>query len=132
MSAQLLSDRPASSASFDRWQLEPGQTAMHDVAAHTSIVAVAGDIDLTFRDHSLAWLGADMPVVRVTVREGERYRIEQRGAIRLAALARTNVGRCIVHVESAHVAARFAATWQAWFTYLRSHLRDATRSGARS
>jgi hypothetical protein len=132
MSAQPLFDRPASSTSFKRWPLEPGQIAMHDVAANTSIVAVAGDIDLTFRDHSLAWLGADAPVVRVTVREGERYRIEQRGAIWLAASARTNVGRCIVHMESAHVAARFMTRFQAWLTDLRDHLRNATRNGTQS
>lgn len=119
MSALSLFDRPTSCASFERWQLEPGQTAMHDVAAHTSIVAVAGDIDLTFRDHSLAWLGADMPVVCVTVREGERYWIEQRGAIWLAASARTHSkqrNRCIVHAESARTASRyaFAARLQVW------------------
>lgn len=119
MSALPLFDRSASFASFEQWPLEPGQIAMHDVAAHTSIVAVAGDIDLTFRDHTLAWLGADMPAVRVTVREGERYRIEQRGTIWLAASACAHGkqgNRCIVRAESARTASRhaFAARLQVW------------------
>ncbi|MGH8778591.1 hypothetical protein [Paraburkholderia sp.] len=130
MSARPFSDRSHSIASPRppaRWQLERGQIAMHDVAAHTSIVAVTGDIDLTFRDHALAWLGADMPIVRVTVREGERYRIEQRGAIWLTATTHAN-GPCVVHAESARTAyAQPPTTWvRVWFANLRSRMRRWT------
>ena len=58
---------------------------MRDLRAHTAIVAVEGDLQLDFRDHSLAWLGAAVPVTSVTLLEGERFVMTQRGAVTITA-----------------------------------------------
>ena len=61
-----------------------GQMAVHDLRARTSIVAVEGDLQLAFRDHSLAWLGDAVPVTSVTLHEGERYVTPQRGIVSIS------------------------------------------------
>ncbi|MFM0206584.1 hypothetical protein PQQ96_04190 [Paraburkholderia sediminicola] len=62
-----------------------GQMAVHDLRARTSIVAVEGDLQLDFRDHSLAWLGDAVPITSVTLHEGERYVTPQRGVVSISA-----------------------------------------------
>ncbi|MFM0201668.1 hypothetical protein PQR53_17575 [Paraburkholderia fungorum] len=62
-----------------------GQIAVHDLRARTSIVAVEGDLQLDFRDHSLAWLGDTVPVTSITLHEGERYVTPQRGVVSIHA-----------------------------------------------
>jgi hypothetical protein len=62
-----------------------GQMAVHDLRARTSIVAVEGDLQLEFRDHSLAWLGDTVPVTSVTLHEGDRYVTPQRGVVSISA-----------------------------------------------
>jgi hypothetical protein len=62
-----------------------GQVAVHDLRALTSIVAVEGNLQLNFRDHSLAWLGDVVPVTSVTLHEGERYVAPQRGVVSISA-----------------------------------------------
>ncbi len=58
--------------------------AVHDLRARTSIVAVEGDLQFAFRDHSLAWLGDAVPVTSVTLHEGERYVTPQRGVVSIS------------------------------------------------
>jgi hypothetical protein len=48
-------------------------------------VAVEGDQQLDFRDHSLAWLGDTVPVTSITLHEGERYVTPQRGVVSIRA-----------------------------------------------
>jgi hypothetical protein len=62
-----------------------GQMAVHDLRARTSIVAVEGNLQLDFRDHSLAWLGDTVPVTSITLHEGERYVTPQRGVVSIRA-----------------------------------------------
>lgn len=62
-----------------------GQMAVHDLRARTSIVAVEGDLQLDYRDHSLAWLGDTVPVMSLTLHEGERYVTPQRGVVSISA-----------------------------------------------
>lgn len=66
-------------------RLVAGQVAVQDLRAHTAIVAVEGDLQLDFRDHSLAWLGDAVPVTSVTLREGERFVTPQRGVVKITA-----------------------------------------------
>jgi hypothetical protein len=66
-------------------RLAAAQMAVHDLRARTSIVAVEGDLQLAFRDHSLAWLGDTVPVTSVTLHEGERYVTPQRGVVSITA-----------------------------------------------
>ncbi|MGQ7937910.1 hypothetical protein [Paraburkholderia sp. D1E] len=62
-----------------------GQMAVHDLRARTSIVAVEGDLQLAFRDHSLSWLGDTVPLTLLTLHEGERYVTLQRGVVSISA-----------------------------------------------
>lgn len=62
-----------------------GQMAVLDLRARTSIVAVEGDLQLAFRDHSLAWPGDTVPVTSVTLHEGDRYVTPQRGIVSISA-----------------------------------------------
>lgn len=64
--------------------LAAGQVAIQDLRAQTSIVAVEGDLQLDFRDHSLAWLGDTVPFTSVTLHEGERYVTPQRGVVSIS------------------------------------------------
>ncbi|ACD16337.1 cupin domain-containing protein [Paraburkholderia phytofirmans] len=66
-------------------RLTAGQMAVHDLRARTSIVAVEGDLQLEFRDHSLAWLGDAVPVTSITLREGECFVTPQRGVVSISA-----------------------------------------------
>jgi len=65
--------------------LHAGQATLLDLRAQTSIVAVEGDLQLSFRDHSLAWLGDAVMPTRITVREGEQYVTPQRGVVSISA-----------------------------------------------
>jgi len=62
-------------------RLHPGQSWTGDLSAGTSIITLEGEIQVAFRDHSLAWLGDAMPIVYVTVYEGCRYVTERRGVV---------------------------------------------------
>ena len=63
-----------------------GQTAVHNLRARTSIVAVEGVLRLRFRDHSLAWLGDAVPATSITLHEGERFVTPQHGVVSISAL----------------------------------------------
>lgn len=65
--------------------LPAGQLAMHDLRAHTAIVAVEGALQLQWRDHSLAWLGDAVPVTAITLQEGECFVTPQRGVVSISA-----------------------------------------------
>lgn len=58
---------------------------MHDLRARSSIVAVQGDLQLEFRDHSLAWLGDAVPSTSITLREGQCFVTPQRGTVSISA-----------------------------------------------
>lgn len=65
-------------------RLTAGQLAMHDLRARTSIVALEGDLQLEFRDHSLAWLSDAVPLTSITLREGECFVTPQRGVVSIS------------------------------------------------
>ena len=67
-------------------RLATGQVAIQDLRARTSIVAVEGDLQLDFRDHSLAWLEDAVPVTSIRLHEGERYVTPQRGVVSISAV----------------------------------------------
>ncbi|EEA02575.1 hypothetical protein BH160DRAFT_2161 [Burkholderia sp. H160] len=71
--------RPAAS------RLAAGQMALHDLHAGSSIIAIEGALQLVFRDHSLAWLGNDVPLTSLTLYEGERFVTSQRGVVSIRA-----------------------------------------------
>ena len=62
-----------------------GQVALRDLRARSSIVAVQGDLQLTFRDHSLAWLGEAVPFTSITLHEGQCFVARQRGIVSISA-----------------------------------------------
>ncbi|MCC8391408.1 hypothetical protein LJ656_02320 [Paraburkholderia sp. MMS20-SJTR3] len=62
-----------------------GQSTLVDLRAGTAIVAVEGELELCFRDHSLAWLGSAAPVTSFSVREGEQFVIGQHGVVAIRA-----------------------------------------------
>ncbi|PQV50804.1 hypothetical protein [Paraburkholderia sp. BL21I4N1] len=66
-------------------RLPAGQLAMHDLGAHTAIVAVEGSLRLQLRDRSLAWLGDAVPVTTITLQEGECFVTPQRGVVSINA-----------------------------------------------
>ena len=66
-------------------RLAAGQTGVHDLRAGTSIVAVEGDLQLGFRDHSLAWLGDAVPLTSIRLHEGEQFVTPQRGVVSIHA-----------------------------------------------
>ncbi|MFM0054636.1 hypothetical protein PQR64_03365 [Paraburkholderia phytofirmans] len=76
-------------------RLTAGQMAVHDLRARTSIVAVEGDLQLEFRDHSLAWLGDAVPVTSITLHEGECFVTPQRGVVSISA-AQANAAAFVV------------------------------------
>ncbi|NYH19742.1 hypothetical protein [Paraburkholderia bryophila] len=67
-------------------RLPAGQLALHDLRAHTGIVAVEGSLQLQLRDHSLAWLGNAVPVTTITLQEGECFVTPQRGVVSISAV----------------------------------------------
>lgn len=67
-------------------RLMAAQVSVHDLRARASIVAVQGDLQLQFRDHSLAWLGDAVPVTSITLREGECFVTPQRGVVSISGL----------------------------------------------
>ncbi|CAB3799885.1 hypothetical protein [Paraburkholderia caffeinilytica] len=79
---QAPADLPPDAATS---RVAAGQLAVHDLRARTSIVAVEGNLQLDFRDHSLAWLGDAVPVTSVTLQEGDRYVTPQRGVVSIGA-----------------------------------------------
>jgi hypothetical protein len=66
-------------------RLTAGQLAVRDLRVRTSIVAVEGDLQLDFRDHSLAWLGDAVPLTSITLHEGECFVTPQRGVVAISA-----------------------------------------------
>jgi hypothetical protein len=69
--------------------------AVHDLRARTSIVAAEGDLQLEFRDHSLAWLGDAVPLTSITLHEGECFVAPQRGVVSISA-AHANAAAFVV------------------------------------
>ncbi|ASL42337.1 hypothetical protein bAD24_I02515 [Burkholderia sp. AD24] len=67
-------------------QLPAGQLAIHDLRAHTAIVAVEGALQLQLRDRSLAWLGDAVPVTTIRLPEGECFVTPQSGVVSISAL----------------------------------------------
>ncbi|MFL9864800.1 hypothetical protein PQR67_11545 [Paraburkholderia fungorum] len=94
-----------------------GQMAVHDLRAQTSIVAVEGDLQLDYRDHSLAWLGDTVPVTSVTLREGERYVTPQRGVVSISA----------THTRSAVFVVQPCQAENAWLSRIIRTVHDLTR-----
>jgi hypothetical protein len=78
---QSCNARPLDAAAVATSRLAAGQLCVHDLRAGTSIVAVEGDLQLGFRDHSLAWLGDACPLMSITLLEGERFVTPQRGVV---------------------------------------------------
>lgn len=76
--------RPDLSHAAATCRVAAGQMAVHNLRAHTSIVAVEGDLQLDFRDHALAWLGDTVPLTSLTLHEGERYVTPQRGVVTIS------------------------------------------------
>jgi hypothetical protein len=70
-----------------------GQVAVHDLRAGSSIVAVEGDLQLDFRDRSLAWLGDAVPLTSITLLEGERFVTPQRGIVSISAIRAPGANR---------------------------------------
>ncbi|RDK03858.1 hypothetical protein [Paraburkholderia lacunae] len=66
-------------------RLRAGQVTLLELREQTSIVAVEGNLQLGFRDHSLAWLGDTVMPTWITVHEGEQYVTPQRGVVSISA-----------------------------------------------
>ena len=81
-------------------RLTAGQLAVRDLRARTSIVAVEGDLQLEFRDHSLAWLGDAVPLTSITLHEGECFVTPQRGVVSISA-AHVNAAAFVVQPSGA-------------------------------
>lgn len=105
-------------------RLAAGQIALHDLRARSCVIAVEGDLQLAFRDHSLAWLGEALAPTSLVLREGQCFIVPQRGVVSISALqtrpaafalqaSRTAASR---HAGPAHLARQLAAflktTWQ--------------------
>ncbi|MBT2792644.1 hypothetical protein [Paraburkholderia strydomiana] len=76
-----MSTRPNANLS----RLAVGQVALQDVCARSTVVAVEGDLQLAFRDHSLAWLGDAVPLTSVTLHEGQCFVVRQHGMVWISA-----------------------------------------------
>lgn len=103
-----------------------GQTSVCDLRAGTSIVAVQGDLQLGFRDRSLAWLGDAVPLTSITLREGEQFVMPQHGAVSIGA-ARATSASFVVQAPHAENAAHGAVhrTVGHLTALIRSRLRRA-------
>jgi hypothetical protein len=66
-------------------RIAAGQASVCDLRAGTSIVAEQGDLQLRFRDSSLAWLGDAVPPTSITLHEGEQFVTPQRGVVSISA-----------------------------------------------
>ncbi len=93
-----------------------GQVAVHDLRALASIVAVEGNLQLNFRDHSLAWLGDVVPVTSVTLHEGERYVAPQRGVVSISA----------AHAQSAVFVVQPCPPKRDWHGFISQAVRNLT------
>ncbi|WP_027798743.1 hypothetical protein [Paraburkholderia dilworthii] len=62
-----------------------GQVALRDLRARSSVLAIQGDLQLAFRDHSLAWLGDAVPLTSITLHEGQCFVARQRGIVSISA-----------------------------------------------
>ena len=67
-------------------RLAAGQIALHDLHARSCVVAVEGDLQLAFRDHSLAWLCEALAPTSLVLREGQCFIVPQRGVVSISAL----------------------------------------------
>jgi hypothetical protein len=70
--------------------LVAGQVVLHDLRAGSSIVALEGDLHVSLRDRSLAWLGDAVPLTSITVYEGERFVARQSGIVSISAARPTS------------------------------------------
>lgn len=83
----MLATQPHASLPHDAAgsRLHPGQLTVLDLRAQTSVVAVEGNLQIAFRDHSLAWLGDAVMPTWITVPEGAQYVTPQRGFVSISA-----------------------------------------------
>jgi hypothetical protein len=103
-----------------------GQVLMRDLRARSSIVAVEGDLQLGFRDGSLAWLGDAVPLTSITLREGERFVTQQHGFVSISAAYASAAAFIVLPSHAgtgAHGLIRQAAQYLA--SLVRTHLRRA-------
>lgn len=66
-------------------RLAAGQIALHDLRARSCVIALEGDLQLAFRDHSLAWLGEALAPTSIVLREGQCFIVPQRGVVSISA-----------------------------------------------
>ncbi|WP_233801295.1 hypothetical protein [Paraburkholderia sp. HP33-1] len=93
--------RPAAS------RLAAGQMVLHDLRARSSIIALEGALQLVFRDHSLAWLGNDSPLMSFTLQEGERFVTSQRGVVSIRATQGNRAAFIVLPARAEHSARGF-------------------------
>jgi hypothetical protein len=118
-----MSTRPTVNLS----RLAAGQVALRDVRARSTVVAVEGDLQLAFRDHSLAWLGDAVPLTSVTLHEGQCFVARQHGMISISA-AHAQAAAFVVQPSLAENRGN-SATGRAVLrlaTFLKATLRRAT------
>ncbi|QQC64717.1 hypothetical protein [Paraburkholderia ginsengisoli] len=93
-----MHDRESRAGSLRRTPASPvaaGQIVMRDLRAGSSIVAVEGDLQLGFRDRSLAWLSDAVPLTSIILREGECCVTPQHGIVSISS-AHANAAAFIV------------------------------------
>ena len=66
-------------------RLAAGQIALHDLRARSCVIALEGDLQLAFRDLSLAWLGEALAPTSIVLREGQCFIVPQRGVVSISA-----------------------------------------------
>jgi len=106
-----------SRATLNVCRLPAGQIALHDLHARSAVVAVEGDLQLAFRDHSLAWLCDAVPFASIMLREGQCFVLPQRGVVSISAARAEAVAFALQASQSAaksrllpgHVARQLAA-----------------------
>ncbi|WMY06561.1 hypothetical protein [Paraburkholderia phenoliruptrix] len=106
-----------SRATLNVCRLAAGQIALQDLHARSAVVAVEGDLQLAFRDHSLAWLCDAVPFTPIMLREGQCFVLPQRGVVSISAARAEAVAFALQASQSAaksrllpgHVARQLAA-----------------------
>ncbi|WP_176091414.1 hypothetical protein [Burkholderia ambifaria] len=66
------------------FRLAHGQSTLQYLRANVAIVALEGNLKLSYCDHALAWLSGITPVW-ITVHEGERFVLPHRGIVSISA-----------------------------------------------
>ena len=87
-------------------RIAAGQISVRDLQAGTSIVATEGTLQLSFRDHSLAWLGNAVPPTSITLHEGEQFVTPQRGVVSISAASPGSVAFVVQTSRAENVARR--------------------------